>query len=80
MPNNGKVNSVGVSSSGNRGASVSFPNPNPPPEYLTPPTVYTDLSADQYATFLAAFTADAKVDTTEGPETPPSCTGVTAHR
>ena len=67
---NGTVTSC--SSSTGNSATVDFPGPPPHTE------TYTDLSADKYATFLAAFTANAKVDTTANAEG--NCSGVTTHR
>lgn len=75
---NGSVTSCTVSSTGARSAVVGFPSlPGPPPTEPHAET-YTDLTADQYATFLAAFSANAQVDTTVNGSG--HCNGVTAHR
>lgn len=75
---NGSVSSCSVSSTGARSAAVSFPASAGPPPIETHTETYTDLTADQYATFLAAFTAQAQVDTTVNGSG--GCNGVTAHR
>lgn len=75
---NGSVSSCAVSSTGARSAAVDFPGDPGPPVINPHEETYTDLTADQYATFLAAFAANQKVDTTVNGSG--GCNGVTAHK